>query len=170
LGVDVRALGTSARGEKLRAACRGVGQDDLVSSSGPPLAMPPAIRDHLHELIRLRWTGRDPEAVLAALPDRMPEGIVQRLASGGPFGWCIFARLDDLDGRLALEVLEDDRMSGPGHYRIWDDGTREALPNERTAYSYRTGASAEEIELAQQAFYAHNRAVQAHLRERGFLA
>lgn len=134
-----------------------------------PLSIPPAIRAHLDELIRLRFTGRDPGPALAALPDALPEGIVQRLASGGPFGWCMFARLDDVDGRLALEALEDDRMSGPCHYRVWEDGTREALPNERTSYGHAGDASPEEIERVKQAFFAHNRAVQEQLRERGFL-
>ncbi len=133
------------------------------------LSIPPVIREHLDELIRLRFTGRDPGPALAALPDALPEGVVQRLASGGPFGWCMFARLDDVDGRLALEALEDDRMSGPSHYRVWEDGAREALPNEHTSYGYPTGAPAEEIERAEQAFFAHNRAVQKQLRERGFL-
>ena len=100
----------------------------------------------------------------------MPAGVVQRLASGGPFGWCMFARLDDVDGRLALEALEDDRMSGPSHYRVWEDGTYEALPNERTSYGHPSDASAEEIERVKQAFFDHNRAVQAQLRERGFLS
>lgn len=140
-----------------------------MSDAARTLAIPSAILEHLRELIRLRWTGRDPAPVLGALPDAMPEGSVQRLASGGPFGWCIFARLDETDGRIALEVLEDDRMSGPGHYRVWEDGTREALPNERTAYSVPTGAPAEEVQRAQEAFYAHNHAVQQQLRERGFL-
>ena len=140
-----------------------------VSPSGRPLSIPPAIREQLEQLIRLRFTGRDPGPVLAALPAAMPEGVVRGLASGGPFGWCLYARLDDVDGRLALEALEDDRMSGPSHYRVWEDGTLEALPNERTSYGHPADASAEEIERVEQAFFAHNRAVQAHLRERGFL-
>ena len=81
----------------------------------------------------------------------------------------MFARLDAVDGRLALEALEDDRMSGPSHYRVWEDGTREALVNERTFYGHASDASAEEIERVEQVFFAHNRAVQEHARERGFL-
>ncbi len=133
------------------------------------LEIPPAIAAHLRALVELRFTGRDPGPVLDALPAAMPEGVVQRLASGGPFGWCLFARLDESDGRIALEALEDDRMSGPCRYRVWEDGSRDGLPNERTAFGYPTGASPEDIERAQEAFYAHNRAVQAQLRERGFL-
>ncbi len=134
------------------------------------LVLPPAIADHLRELIRLRWTGRDPAPVVDALPDRMPEGTVQRLASGGPFGWCVFARLDQTDGRLALEALEDDRMSGPYHYRVWEDGTVENLPTERTAYSVPADVSPQDVERVEAAFYAHNRAVQEQLRQRGFLS
>lgn len=134
-----------------------------------PIAIPPAVGAWLRELVRLRWTGRDPQPMLDALPDHMPEGVVQRLASGGPFGWCMYGRLDRTDGRVALEALEDDRMSGPSHYRVWEDGTREELPNERIAYSVPKGASPEQVTEARDAYYAHNRAVQTHLRERGFM-
>ena len=74
------------------------------------------------------------------------------------------------DGRVALKVLEDDRMSGPSHYRAWDDGTREQLPTELSGYSVPTGSPPEEVERAQEGYYAHNRADQEHLRQRGFLA
>jgi hypothetical protein len=133
------------------------------------LVIPPAVGRYLRELVTLRWIGGDPQPVIAALPQSMPEGTVRRLASGGPFGWCIAARLDEIDGRLALEALEDDRMSGPCHYRVWDDGTREELPNEHIAYGVASGAPPDEVERAQAAYHAHNRAVQQHLRERGFL-
>lgn len=133
------------------------------------LVVPPAVGEHLRTLIRIVWTSRDPEPVIDALPDRMPEGTVQRLAGGGPFGWCIFGRLDQTGGRIALEALEEDRMSGPSHYRVWDDGMVEGLPTERTTYSVPPDASPEDVERIVQAFYAHNRAVQEHLRQRGFM-
>lgn len=98
----------------------------------------------------------------------MPEGIVQRLVSGGPFGWMIHARLDEIEGRIALEALEDDRMSGPSHYRVWEDGTREDLPTEDTSYMTPEGCPPEEVERIAQEYYAHNREVQGLLRERGF--
>jgi len=132
------------------------------------LAVPPAIRDHLVDLVRLRWSGRDGPPPVDALPATMPEGEVCRLSSGGPFGWLIDARLDQIDGRVALEALEDDRMSGPDHYRVWDDGTREALPNERIAYATPPNCSPEERARIQEEYYAHNRAVGELLRERGF--
>ena len=126
------------------------------------------IRDYLVKLIETRWSGRDEPPPIDGLPDAMPAGTVTCLAGGGPFGWLIEARLDDVDGRLALECLEDSRMAGPDHYRVWEDGTREALPNEHIAYSHPTGAPPEEVERVRAEYHAHNRAVQALLRERGF--
>lgn len=132
------------------------------------LTVPPAIRSHLVDLVRLRFGGRDPDPVIAALPEALPEGTVVLLASGGPFGWLIEARLDEIGGRLALEALEDDRMSGPSHYRVWDDGASEPLPNEHIGYSVPKDCPPAEVERIKQAYYAHNREVSALLRERGF--
>jgi len=132
------------------------------------LAVPAAIQAHLADLVRLRWASRDEEPPLDALPRSMPEGRVVRLVAGGPFGWLADGRLDRIDGRVALEVLEDDRMSGPDHYRVWDDGEREDLPNEHTAYVTRADATPEEIERIREKHFAHNREVQAMLRARGF--
>ena len=134
------------------------------------LTVPPAIRSHLAELVRLRFTGRDPEPALAALPRELPEATVTRLASGGPFGWLIEARLDEIDGRLALEALEDDRMSGPSHYRVWEDGVSEPLPNEHIGYGVPKDCPPEEVERIKERHHLHNREVQALLRERGFPA
>jgi hypothetical protein len=131
--------------------------------------LPEPIQAYLRELLHIRWSGRDVEPPLDALPRAMPEGVVQKLCGGGPFGWMIHARLDEIDGRLALEALEDDRMSGPDHYRVWEDGTVEKLPNEHTGYGHAKDATADEIERIKEAFFAHNRAVQAQLRERGFM-
>lgn len=157
LGVPITLLCLFGLGASLR---RGPAQ----------LAVPPAIHAHLVELVRLRWTGKDPQPVLARLPVRMPPGVVQRLASGGPFGWLIDARLDEIDGRVALEALENDRMSGPDHYRVWEDGTREQLANEHTAYAVPAGASPAEVERIEAEYFAHNGEVQALLAERGFIA
>ena len=131
--------------------------------------MPPAIRSYLTRLIELRFSGRDPRPALDALPAALPAGTVRHLATGGAFGWMIVARLDEIDGRLALECLEDSRMAGPEHYRVWDDGTREDLPNERTGYSRPADCPPDELERIEAAFYAHNREVQTLLRRRGFL-
>jgi hypothetical protein len=134
----------------------------------PDLRIPPAVREYLDGLVRQRWSGKDPDPVLATLPSAMPEGVVQKLVGGGPYGWLIHARLDRVDGRVALEALEDDRMSGPDHYRVWDDGTREVLPNERIAYVTEKDATPEEIERVRQEYHEHNHAVQQQLKERGF--
>jgi hypothetical protein len=81
----------------------------------------------------------------------------------------IDARLDEIDGRLALECLEDSRMAGPEHYRVWEDGSREDLPNERLGYAHPADSSPAELERIKGAYYAHNHDVQAQLRRRGFL-
>lgn len=135
------------------------------------LEIPTPIRVYVAERITRCWVGpdRDPGPVIDALPDSLPTGQVKKLVGGGPFGWLLFARLDDEDGRLALEVLEDDRMSGPDHYRVWEDGTREELPTEHTTLVYPKDCSPEEKERIDERFYAHNRRVQALLKERGFV-
>jgi hypothetical protein len=133
-----------------------------------PVAIPPAIREYLVQLIGMRFGERDPRPALQALPAAMPAGEVRHLATGGAFGWVIEARLDEIDGRLALECLEDSRMAGPEHYRVWEDGTREPLASEHTGYSHAAGAPPDEIERVKAAYYAHNGAVQEQLRERGF--
>jgi hypothetical protein len=75
-------------------------------------------------------------------------------------------RLDEIDGRLALEVLENSRMSGESYFRVWDDGTIEPLePAPRLGYGYRTE---EEREAAEREYFAHNRTAYDLLRERGF--
>src|ERR1700754_4951557 len=89
------------------------------------LAMPSAIRAWLVERIEGVWP--DPAPVVAALPEAMPAGQVQPLARGGPFGLMFDGRLDSIDGRIPLEVLENSRMAGEVYFRIWDDGTTEPL-------------------------------------------
>jgi hypothetical protein len=133
------------------------------------LKLPPAIRAHLTELIRTRWAGRDPEPVIATLPKAMEPGRVTTLVSGGPYGWLIKARLDPDNGRVRLEALEDSRMSGPEHYRVWDDGTVEPLPNERIGYALPKDCTPEQEERIKADFFEHNHRVQQHLQERGFI-
>ena len=127
--------------------------------------LPAAIRAWLVEAIERAWP--EPGPVVAALPTALPPGRVERLAGGGPFGLMYDGRLDEIDGRLALEVLENSRMSGEVYFRIWDDGTVEPLePAPHIGYGY---SSAEEKEDAERAYFAHNRVAYEHLRERGFL-
>lgn len=96
----------------------------------------------------------------------LPAGDVRPIASGGPFGHRFDARLDLVGGRLALEVLENSRMAGESYFRVWDDGTIEALePAPQIGYGYR---DASEKAAAEAAYFAHNRRAYAHLRERGF--
>ena len=97
--------------------------------------MPPPVLEHVAGVVRQTWGDRDPEAVVASLPSALPAGSVHVLVSGGPFGWILEARLDVIAGRVALEVLEDSRMSGPFHYRVWEDGSLEQLANELTAHA-----------------------------------
>ena len=129
------------------------------------LELPDAIRAWLVERIERAWP--QPAPVVAAIPVALEPGVVQRLAGGGPFGLMFDGRLDEVDGRLALEVLENSRMSGESYFRVWEDGTVEPLePAPRIAYGY---ASAEEQPAAEQAYFEHNRAAYALLRERGFM-
>jgi hypothetical protein len=128
------------------------------------IEVPPAVRGYVAERVARRWPDGQPEE----LPDALPEGQVTRLVSGGPFGWIVDARIDRVDGRVALEVLEDDRMSGPDHYRVWDDGSREDLETEHTTMVLPADCSPEEARRIEDAFYAHNREVQALLKQRGF--
>ena len=131
--------------------------------------MPSQVREHLAGSITRHWSGSaGAESKIAALPESLPAGEVTRLVSGGPFGWMIDGRLDEVDGRIALEVLENDRMSGPSHYRIWDDGTTEELPTEHTTYVLPPNYTPEDEERIRQEYFAHNGRVQAELRRRGF--
>jgi hypothetical protein len=128
------------------------------------LAMPPAIHAWLAERVAQAWP--DPAPVIERIPAALPAGQVQRLAGGGPFGLMFDGRLDEIDGRLALEVLENSRMSGESYFRVWDDGTIEPLePAPRLGYGYRTE---EEREAAEREYFAHNRTAYDLLRERGF--
>jgi len=128
--------------------------------------MPSAILEHLEEVVRRCWEA--PETTVAGLPASMPASTVQQIASGGRFGFMIDARFDQIEGRLVLEVLTDNRMGGPDHYRVWDDGEVEPLEREWITHAVPAEASAEDIERAQAEYFDHNRAVQAKLRERGF--
>jgi hypothetical protein len=130
------------------------------------LELPEAIRAWLVERIERVWP--EPAPVVAAIPARFAPGVVQRLAGGGPFGLLFDGRLDEVDGRLALEVLENSRMSGESYFRVWEDGTVEPLePAPRISYGY---ASAEEQPEGERAYFEHNRVAYARLRERGFMA
>jgi hypothetical protein len=117
--------------------------------------LPPAIRAWLTAYVERNW----PEP--PALPDDLPVGVVQKLAGRGPFGLMLEARLDVVDGRVALEALENSRMSGESYFRVWEDGTVEPLePAPRLNHFV-----GEEDE-----YFAHNRTAYNHLRERGFFA
>jgi len=131
------------------------------------IEMPRAIRAWLVASIERVWP--DPAPVVAAIPSGLPAGQVQRLAGGGPFGLLYDGRLDEIDGRIALEVLENSRMSGESYFRVWDDGTIEPLePAPRIGYAFGPNATPEERAAAERAYFDHNRTAYALLRERGF--
>jgi hypothetical protein len=133
------------------------------------IGLPTAIHTFLVARIENRMIGdREPGPVIDALPSEMPTGRVLRLASDGPFGWLMDARLDEVDGRLSLEVLEDDRMSGPSHYRVWEDGTHEQLGSVRTFMVVPADSSPGDAQQIEDDYQAHNRAVQEELEQRGF--
>jgi hypothetical protein len=129
--------------------------------------MPAAIRAWLVEAIERVWP--EPAPVVASIPAALPAGQVRRLAGGGPFGLMFDGRLDRIDGRIALEVLENSRMSGESYFRVWDDGTIEPLePSPWQSYSTAADSTAEERAAAERAYFAHNRIAYDLLRERGF--
>ena len=133
------------------------------------IELPPAIRAWLIGVIERAWP--EPAPVLAAIPAALPAGQVQRLAGGGPFGLMFDGRLDEIDGRIALEVLENSRMSGESYFRVWDDGRIERLePAPRIAFATPAGSTPEERAAAEQAYFAHNRAAYDDLRERRFFS
>jgi hypothetical protein len=131
------------------------------------MVVPPAIRDWLVARIERSW--HEPERIFAAFPEELPAGQVQRLAGAGPFGLMLDGRLDEIDGRLALEVLENSRMSGESYFRVWDDGTIEPLePAPRPEFAVPSKSTPEERAAAEEAYFEHNRVAYEHLRERGF--
>lgn len=121
--------------------------------------LPPAIRAWLPQRTQ-HWSAP------VELPPALPAGKVQRLANGGPFGHLFDGRVDVIDGRVALEVLENSRMAGEQYFRVWEDGTIEGLePAPQIGYGYRDETDRVAAEAAQ---HAHNRRAYDHLRERGF--
>lgn len=131
-------------------------------------ALPPAVLDHLRARVERVWGDGDPRPALDALPRELPLGEVRRAVGGGPFGWLLDCRLDEVGGRLVLEVLEDSRMAGPDHYRVLDDGTREELETVRTMMVFPPDATPEQRAEVEREYFAHNAAVGQALRERGF--
>jgi hypothetical protein len=131
------------------------------------VVMPPAVRDWLVARIERSWP--EPGPVVAAIPHELPAGQVRRLAGGGPFGLMLDGRLDGVEDRVALEVLENSRMSGESYFRVWDDGTVEPLePSPRQGFAVPARSTPEERAAAEEEYFAHNRAAYDHLRERGF--
>jgi hypothetical protein len=129
--------------------------------------LPAPVRAYMADRVARTWP--DGQSAIDALPHSLPEGQVTRIVSDGPFGWLADARVDRIDGRIALEVLEDSRMSGPDHYRVWEDGSREELETEHTTMVFPADCSPEEKKRIEDKFYAHNGTVQELLRQRGFM-
>src|SRR3954453_2141089 len=106
-------------------------------------SMPPAIRGWLVARIERSWP--EPGPVVETVPQELPAGRVERLAGGGPFGLMLDGRLDEIDGRIALEVLENSRMSGESYFRVWDDGGIEPLePSPWQEFAFAAGGTPEE--------------------------
>jgi hypothetical protein len=71
-----------------------------MSDRSQLIALPARIHAFLADGIERHGCGggRDPRRVVEALPQSLPTGRVERLVSGGPFGWII----DALQGGLGL--------------------------------------------------------------------
>jgi hypothetical protein len=134
------------------------------------LEIPKPTRDYIVNRIREAWldSGRDCGHLIEALPTRLVAGKVDQLATDGPFGWILQGRLDEVGSRVALEVVEDSRMSGPSHYTVWDDGSVEELPTPELGYAFPANTSPEEQERIKQESFEHNRRIHKQLEERGF--
>ena len=129
------------------------------------IEMPSAIRAWLVATIERVWP--EPAPVVESIPAALKAGEVHRLAVGGPYGLMLDGRLDEINGRIALEVLKNSRMSGESYFRVWDDGTVEPLePAPQIGFVFN---APEEREAAEREYFAHNRTAYEHLRERGFL-
>ena len=165
-GVEVMTaeLDESARAGLRAAQVRQV----MVNPPDDEVQLPGAVREFLIELTHRFWSPEQQAMAVGLLPASMPAGKVTRLLAGGSFGYLLDGRLDLIDGRVCLEVLEDNRMSGPSHYRIWEDGTTEELPTPSTAYVLPDGGTPEQLKRIEAEYYDHNRAVGQALKERGF--
>jgi hypothetical protein len=87
-----------------------------MSDHSQLIALPARIHAFLADGIERHGCGggRDPRRVVEALPQSLPTGRVERLVSvGRSAGSSILALM--IDGRVALEGLENDRMSGSDH-------------------------------------------------------
>ena len=128
--------------------------------------MPAAVRAWLVEAIERGWP--EPAPVVAALPAALPAGEVHALAGGGSYGLRFDGRLDEIDGRVALEVLENSRMAGESYFRVWDDGTIERL-EPAPWLEYASDGTPEGKAKAEREYFEHNRRAYEHLRSRGFV-
>jgi hypothetical protein len=80
------------------------------------LAMPAAVREWLAAKIERSWS--EPGPIVAAIPQELPAGRVQRLAGGGPYGLVFDGRLDEVDGRAAAEqAYSEHNRVAYGHLR-----------------------------------------------------
>lgn len=135
-----------------------------------PIVLPDRITALLIDTIGRKMSAgdRDPRPMRGRLPKSLVAGQVQRLCEGGPFGWLLDARVDRIQGRIALEICEDSRMAGVSHYRIWDDGSVERLTSVHDGMVFPPGCSRDDEERIRREYAVHNRAVYEHLSERGF--
>ena len=90
--------------------------------------------------------------------------IVQR-------GWTIWTRFDigAGDGREHLDYYAVHRMTNDRHVRLYADGEEEGLPAMAEGYVIRQGATETERKEARRKYFAHNRAVERLLVEKGFV-
>ena len=141
-------------------------------TAGDQRVVPNQIKAVLQQRIRrtLEATSKANDGATCEIPEALTLGVVRTIFSGGPFGWQLKARLDEVDGRLSLEALECDRMSGYSRYRVWEDGeTDHSLPAPSDVYMVPGDATTEERRRLADEHRAEYQRAYDELKARGFM-
>ena len=103
---------------------------------------------------------------------RLPAEAVAARAGGKIHhaGWTIEYLFGSEEDGEDLDYYATHRMTDDRHVRIHSEGRSEALETPQDFYALPSDADEATRKEAEEDFYAHNRAVYARLRERGFLS
>lgn len=107
--------------------------------------------------------------VLAAIPETVPLSTMFVVAWGGPFGYCVEARIDEVDGRLLTAVWTENRMNGQDYFYVEPDGTvRASAFGDHYRPGLFNGATESEVEAEEEWMAYDSRVVSDYLARRGF--